>query len=232
MQSILLQTEFIAFIRLLPQLYRAPDWLREVYLALWLANVWHILHSDSSLLSWNWRCQWDLLLQPKVKTVASVAAWQEMRNCVQISTPDSLLVTGTQQGPLIGQDQCWDLSDVSWVRLSTPVQYWPLARGHRTQGHLRGQLPTSATGPQPLPLQPIVWGFYWQISFPCRAMWIQRNVPWWKNCNALYTALHCWVSGSLFTIALITHYRIRISTWQFLPCGALLSATVSIVWFL
>ena len=134
MQSILLQTEFIAFIRLLPQLYRAPDWLREVYLALWLANVWHILHSDSSLLSWNWRCQWDLLLQPKVKTVASVAAWQEMRNCVQISTPDSLLVTGTQQGPLIGQDQCWDLSDVSWVRLSTPVQYWPLARGHRTRG--------------------------------------------------------------------------------------------------
>ena len=33
-QSILLQTEFIAFIRLLPQLYRASDCLREVCLAL------------------------------------------------------------------------------------------------------------------------------------------------------------------------------------------------------
>ena len=59
------------------------------------------------------------------------------------------------------------------IRVSTPVQCWPQARGYRTPQ----QLP--ATGAQPLPhtLCPIVWAFYWQTHFITDLLDTQRKVP-------------------------------------------------------
>ena len=173
-------------------------WERVIKLSDWLVfDTSYTL----TLLSWNWRCQWVLLQRPKVKTVASVAAWHEMRNCVQISTPDSSLVTRTRQGPLIGCDQCRDLSDVGWAEAEHTCAVLATGQGLQDTGHLRGG---SCQHQLLVPryclhtLQPIVWGFYWQISFPCRALWIQRNVPWWKNVK--HCTVHCtaeWVGHCL-----------------------------------